>query len=65
MSKQFYTESSSGIQACGEQSSSNESLVSCSAKQEFNVKPRVYVLKKPTLDFCKFKRTVDGKFDVM
>ena len=39
-------ESSSRIQACGEQSSSNESLVSCSAKQEFNLKSRVYILKK-------------------
>ena len=44
--KQFYTESSSGIEACGEQSSSSASLVSCSEKQEFNLKPRVYILKK-------------------
>jgi len=44
--KQFYTVSSTGIQACGEQSSSNASLVSCSTKQEFNKKPRVYILKK-------------------
>ena len=53
--KQFYTVSSTGIQACGEQSSEKIASLSCSAKQEFNKKPRVYVLKKPTLDFCKFK----------
>lgn len=43
--KQIYTGSSSGIQACGEQSSSNESLVSCSMKQEFNKKSKDYILK--------------------
>lgn len=44
--KQFYTESSSGFQACGEQSSLNSemNLVSCSVKQEFNRK-RKYTLK--------------------
>jgi len=36
---------SSTVSACGEQSSSNESLVSCSVKQEFNKKSRVYILK--------------------
>ena len=36
---------SSTVSACGEQSSSNESLVSCSLKQEFNKKSRVYILK--------------------
>ena len=44
--KQIYTGSSSGIQACGEQSSSNESLVSCSMKQEFNIKSKDYILKR-------------------
>ena len=38
--KQFYTESSSGFQACGEQSSPNSEMnqVRCSTKQEFNIK---------------------------
>ena len=44
--KQFYTESSSGIQACGEQSSEKVTSLSCSAKQESNRKPRVYILKR-------------------
>ena len=43
--KQIYTESSSGIQACGDGSSSNESLVSPSVKREFNKKSRVCILK--------------------
>lgn len=43
--KQIYTESSSGIQACGEQSSKKETSLSCSVKQEFNKKSRVYILK--------------------
>jgi len=46
--KQIYTESSSGIQACGDGSSSlsETTLVSSpSAKQEFNKKSRVYILK--------------------
>jgi len=38
--KQIYTGSSSGVQACGDGSSSNASLVSLSAKQEFNIKSR-------------------------
>jgi hypothetical protein len=45
--KQIYTESSSGIQACGDGSSSlsETTSVSPSAKQEFNKKSRVYILK--------------------
>ena len=45
--KQIYTESSSGIQACGDGSSSlsETTLVSPSMKQEFNKKSRVYILK--------------------
>ena len=58
--KQIYTVSSTEIQACGDGSSSlsETTLVSPSVKQEFNKKSRVYILKKMTLDFCKFKRTV-------
>jgi len=37
---------SSTVTACGEQSSSDENLVSCSEKQEFNKKSRVYILKR-------------------
>lgn len=43
--KNLYTESSSGIQACGEQSSEKETSLSCSVKQEFNKKSKVYILK--------------------
>jgi putative transposase len=43
--KQIYTVSSTEIQACGEQSSENENSLSCSVKQEFNKKSRVYILK--------------------
>ena len=45
--KQIYTGSSSGIQACGDGSSSaNESsLLSPSVKQEFNTKSKDYILK--------------------
>ena len=46
--KQIYTESSSGIQACGDGSSSlsETTSVSPSVKQEFNKKSRVYILKR-------------------
>jgi putative transposase len=46
--KQIYTGSCPEIQACGERSSvlRENAKYSCSAKQEFNVKPRVYLLKK-------------------
>jgi putative transposase len=46
--KQFYTVSSTEIQACGDGSSSlsETTLVSPSAKQEFNKKSRVYILKR-------------------
>lgn len=43
--KQIYTESSSGIQACGEQSSEKAISLSCSTKQEFNEKFRDYIFK--------------------
>jgi putative transposase len=43
--KQIYTESSSGIDASGDGSSSNASLVSPSLNEEFNKKSRVYILK--------------------
>jgi len=45
--KQIYTGSSSGIQACGDGSSSlsGTTLVSPSMKQEFNKKSREYILK--------------------
>ncbi len=44
--KQIYTGSSSGIQACGDGSSKKAISLSPSAKQEFNKKSRVYILKK-------------------
>jgi len=44
--KQIYTESSSGIQACGDGSSEKAISLSPSAKQEFNKKSRVYILKR-------------------
>ena len=46
--KQIFTGSSSGIQACGDGSSSLSEVtsVSPSAKQEFNKKSRVYILKR-------------------
>ena len=37
---------SSTVSAYGEQSSANENLLSCSVKQEFNKKSRVYILKR-------------------
>lgn len=45
--KQIYTESSSGIQACGDGSSveGESPKLSPSVKQEFNKKSRVYILK--------------------
>ena len=43
--KQIYTESSSGIDASGDGSSSNASLVSPSLNEEFNKKSKVYILK--------------------
>ena len=45
--QQIYTGSSLEIQACGDGSSllSETTLVSPSAKQEFNKKSRVYILK--------------------
>jgi putative transposase len=43
--KQIYTDSSSGIYASGDRSSSNVSLVSLSLNEEFNKKSRVYILK--------------------
>lgn len=42
----FYTESSSGIQACGDGSSEKAISLSPSLKQEFNKKSKVYTLKK-------------------
>ena len=46
--KQFYTESSSGIDASGDGSSVEGASLkhSPSLKEEFNLKPRVYILKK-------------------
>lgn len=44
--KQIYTDSSSGIQACGDGSSEKAISLSPSAKQEFNKKSRVYILKR-------------------
>ena len=43
--KQIYTASSVEIQACGEGSSEKAISLSLSTKQEFNKKPRVYILK--------------------
>jgi tRNA A37 threonylcarbamoyladenosine synthetase subunit TsaC/SUA5/YrdC len=43
--KQIYRESSSRIDASGDGSSSNASLVSPSLNEEFNKKSRVYILK--------------------
>jgi transposase len=43
--KQIYTESSSGIQACGDGSSEKAISLSPSTKQEFNKKSKVYILK--------------------
>ena len=43
--KQIYTVSSTGIQACGDGSSEKVISLSPSAKQEFNKKSRVYILK--------------------
>lgn len=44
--KRIYTGSSSGIQACGDGSSEKAISLSPSAKQEFNKKSRVYILKR-------------------
>lgn len=44
--KQIYTASSVGIQACGDGSSKKVISLSPSAKQEFNKKSRVYILKR-------------------
>ena len=44
--KQIYRESSSRIDASGDGSSSNASLVSPSLNEEFNKKSRVYILKR-------------------
>ena len=43
--KQIYTASSVGIEACGDGSSEKAISLSPSAKQEFNKKSRVYILK--------------------
>lgn len=44
--EQFYTASSAGIYASGDGSSSSESLISPSLKEESNEKTKVYILKR-------------------